>query len=231
MICLVWLSARQPTQFVIGVLAGFTVVGIYVFLPNLDDNEARFRRATIAERFCRPASRLDRIRDRAMANKNWQALQSVNDYEWTIADARAFAPDDFPYLETRTLTPSPTAALKRVLALQKAGSIVEGERVLQGGKETYPFARCQFSTNLAIVYYTTNRKDLALRELESVQSLVDKAARPECLRSQFLLGTLYQEMNRGEDAQRLFREFLANSEGRADPEMKGYRQKLLGTGP
>ena len=70
----------------------------------------------------------------------------------------------------------------------------------------------------------------ALQELESVQSLVDKGARPNCVRSQFLLGSLYQELNRSEDARRLFREFMANSEGATDPETKNYRQKLSGAG-
>lgn len=229
-ICVVCWNSRQPKSFTLAVLAGSAVVGIYVFLPNLDDKETQFRRATIAERFFRPANRLESIRDDARASKDWKALQRINDFEWTIADARAFAPDDFPYLETRALTPSPTAELKRVAALQKAGNSTEGEHILQSGKETYSFGRCDFSTNLAIVYYTTNRKDLALQELESVQSLVDKAARPNCLRSQFLLGSLYQELNRNEDARRLFREFMANTEGTTDPETKSYRQKLSGAG-
>ncbi|MEY2528145.1 MAG: hypothetical protein QOJ05_235, partial [Verrucomicrobiota bacterium] len=84
--------------------------------------------------------------------------------------------------------------------------------------------------NLAIIYYTSNRKELALQELEGVQSLVDKAASPNCARSQFLLGSLYQELNRGEDARRVFREFMMNTEGATDAETKNYRQKLSGAG-
>ena len=223
-------KARQPKSFALAALAGSAAVGIYVFLPNLDDKETQFRRATIAERFFRPANRLESIRDDARTSTDAKALQRINDFEWTIADARAFAPDDFPYLETRALTPSPTAELKRAVGLQKAGNSIEAEHVLQSGKETYSFGRCDFSTGLAIVYYTTNRKDLALQELESVQSLVAKGARPNCVRSQFLLGSLYQELNRSEDARRLFREFMANSEGATDPETKNYRQKLSGAG-
>ncbi|PYJ07066.1 MAG: hypothetical protein DMF06_16785 [Verrucomicrobia bacterium] len=223
-------KARQPKSFALAALAGSAAVGIYVFLPNLDDKETQFRRATIAERFFRPANRLESIRDDARTSTDAKALQRINDFEWTIADARAFAPDDFPYLETRALTPSPTAELKRAVGLQKAGNSIEAEHVLQSGKETYSFGRCDFSTGLAIVYYTTNRKDLALQELESVQSLVAKGARPNCVRSQFLLGSLYQELNRSEDARRLFREFMANSEGATDPETKSYRQKLSGAG-
>lgn len=223
-------KSRQPKSFALAALAGSAVVGIYVSLPGLDDKETQFRRATIAERFFRPAHRLEAIRDEARTNKDGKALQRINDFEWSIADARAFAPDDFPYLETRALTPSPASELKRVVALQKAGNSTEAEQVLRSGKETYSFGRCDFSTNLAIIYYTTNRKDLALQELESVQSLVGKGARPNCVRSQFLLGSLYQELNRTEDARRLFREFMANSEGTTDPETKSYRQKLSGAG-
>jgi hypothetical protein len=226
--CLVCVKAREPKPFVLGVLAGLFAVGAYAFLPNLDDQEAQLRRATIAERFFRPANRLEPIRREAMANKDWKTLRRIDKSEWDIADARAFAPDDFPYLETRTLIPSPIAELKRVLALQTTGKSTEGERILQGAKENYPFGRCEFSTNLAIIYYTTNRKDLALQELEGIQAFVDKAASPNCVRSQFLLGSLYQELNRGEDARRVFREFMMNTEGATDAEIKSYRQKLEG---
>jgi tetratricopeptide (TPR) repeat protein len=223
-------NAREPKQFVLGVLAGLVVVGAYAFLPNLDDQEAQFRRATIAERFFRPANRLEPLRRKAMAGNDWKTLRRINESEWNIADARAFAPDDFPYLETQTLSPSPIAELKKVMTLQQTGRTIEGERLLQGAKEKYPFGRCEFSTNLAIIYYTSNRKELALQELEGVQSLVDKAASSNCARSQFLLGSLYQELNRSEDARRVFREFMTNTEGATDAETKSYRQKLSGAG-
>ena len=229
-ICLVCRNARQRNGFVLGVLAGFVVVGTYAFLPNLDDKETQFRRATIAERFFRPANRLEPIRREATAEKDWKTLRRINESEWNIADTRASAPDDFPYLETRTLNPSPVAELKNVLALQQTGKGAEGEQILQNAKTKYPYGRCEISTNLAIIYYTTNRKELALQELESVQSLVDKAASPNCTRSQFLLGSLYQELGRNEDALRVFRQFMTNTEGATDPETKSYRQKLSGAG-
>jgi len=137
------------------------------------------QRATIAERFFRPANRLESIRDDARTSTDAKALQRINDFEWTIADARAFAPDDFPYLETRALTPSPTAELKRAVGLQKAGNSIEAEHVLQSGKETYSFGHCDFSTGLAIVYYTTNRKDLALQELDDAGNGEDNGNDPQ----------------------------------------------------
>jgi hypothetical protein len=229
-ICLVCANAREPKRFVLGVLAGVVAVGAYAFLPNLDDQAARLRRATIAERFFRPANRLEPLRREAMASNDWKTVRRINESEWNIADARAFAPDDFPYLDTRSVSQSPIAELKKVMALQQTGKSAEGERILQAAKQTYPFGRCEFSTNLAIIYYTTNRKDLALQELEGIQSLVDKAASSNCARSQFLLGSLYQELNRGEDARRIFREFMLNTEGATDAETKSYRQKLSGAG-
>ena len=228
-ICVVCLKSRQPKSFALAALGGSVVVGVYVFPPNLDDKETQFRRATIAERCFRPANRLESIRDEARTNKDWKALQRVNDFEWTIADARAFAPDDFPYLETRALIPSPTAELKRVVALQKAGNSTEGEHILQSGKETYSFGRCDFSTNQRSFITPRTAKTWPCKSLERAVT-GRQGARPNCVRSQFLLGSLYQELNRNEDARRLFREFMANSEGTTDPETKSYRQKLSGAG-
>jgi hypothetical protein len=230
LICVVDLNMPDPKKFGAGILVGIAAVAAYVFLPNLDNGEAQFRRATIAERFFRPGNRLEPIRNAAKAGKDWQRLQRINDFEWSIADRRAYAPDDFPYLKASLMTPSPTAELKKTLGLQQAGKSAEVERLLQDAKEQYPFGRCEISTNLAVLYYTTNRKEMALRELESVQPLLDPGARPGCLRSQFLLGTLYQEANRTEDARRIFHEFLVNSENATDPETKGYRQKLKEAG-
>jgi 4-amino-4-deoxy-L-arabinose transferase-like glycosyltransferase len=223
---IVWRNARRPNRFAVGILAGLLVTGVYSFLLHLDNAENEFRRATIAERFFMPASRLEKFRENAKAQNDWQFLQRINDFEWIIADARAVAPNDFPYLATRTLKRSPTAELKKVLELQKQGNTAEAEAVLQKGKEDFPFVRCEFSTNLAVIFYTTDRKEAALQELESVQPLVNNASRPDCLRAQYLLGTLYQETGRNEDAQKTFRAFWQNSENSNDAEIKSYRQKL-----
>lgn len=74
--------------------------------------------------------------------------------------------------------------------MQDTGKTAEVERLLQDGKEKYPFGRSEFSTNLAVRCYTANRKKLALHELEGVQPLLDPGARAGCLRSQFLPGFL-----------------------------------------
>ncbi len=91
--------------------------------------------------------------------------------------------------------------MKAATFAQKQGRNADAERLLKQGADKIPFARCEFSTNLAVVFFTTDRKDAALAELESVQPLVTSSSRPDCLRSQFLLGSLYRDLGRGADSQ------------------------------
>ena len=214
--------ARRPSRFTVGMLIGLIMVGVYLALPNLDNRENEFRRATIAERYYKPANRLEIYK----ASTNLQTLRRVKDFEWTIADARAFAPNDFPYSATRSFSPSPSAEFRRVAILQKQGNLAEAEAVLRQGKENFPFARCEFGANLAVMYYATGRKDMALQELESVQPDVNFAARPDCLRSQYLLGSLYRETGETDKANQTFQAFLANTQNSSDPEIKNFRQQI-----
>ncbi len=214
--------ARRPTRFSIGIFIGLAMVGTYLALPNLDNPENEFRRATIAERFHKPANRLEIYKGSA----NPQTILRVKNFEWLIADTRAYAPNDFPYLATRELSASPGAELKKAIELQKQGKPAEAETILQKGKEDFPFARCEFATNLAVIYYTTERRDAALQELESVQNLVSPVSRPDCLRSQFLLGSLYRETGDADKANRTFQSFLGNTKNSGDPEIKIFRQQI-----
>ena len=213
---------RRPGRFAIGILFGLLIVGGYLAFPNLDNDENRFRRASVAERYFKPANRLDKFK----STTNLQTMPRVNNFEWMIADIRAFAPNDFPYLEIRDLKTSPTAELRKVLELQKQGKMAEAEAILQKGKADFLFARCEFSTNLAVIYYTTDRKDAALPELESVQTLVNPASRPDCLRSQFLLGSLYRESGETDKANQTFQKFITNTQNTNDPEITNFRQQL-----
>jgi hypothetical protein len=214
--------ARRRSRFTIGMLVGLVLVGAYFALPNLDNDENRFRRATIAERYYKPADRLEVFK----ATTNTQTLRRIKDFEWNIADARAYAPNDFPYLATRGFRPSPSAELRKAAALQTQGRGAEAETVLQKGKDEFPFARCELATNLAVVYYTDGKKDLALQELEGVQDLVNSFSRPDCLRSQFLLGSLYREAGDTERANLAFQKFLINTQNTTDPELKNFRQQI-----
>jgi tetratricopeptide (TPR) repeat protein len=212
--------ARRPSRFTIGIFAGLITIGVYFALPNLDNDENKFRRAVVAERFYKPDDRLFK------ASTNLQTPQRINDAEWLIADTRAFAPDDFPYLARRDLKPSPGAQLGKAAALQKQGNAAEAETILQKGKEEFPFARCELASRLAEIYKATDRKDLAVPELESVQSSVNPASRPDCLRSQFLLGALYREAGETDKANQAFQKFLANTQNTDDAEIKNLRRQI-----
>jgi hypothetical protein len=221
----VWLSSKNRQRFGVGTLVGITLVGIYIFLPNLENRgDSQFRRATIAERFYKPANRLDEFKKDALSRNDWKAVQNINSYNWIINDARAFAPNDFPYLESQALNGSPTAILKKMLVLQKQGKTAEAEQLLMRSKTDFPFATCELSTNLAVIYYSTNRKDQALSELESVQTIVNKGSLPDCTRSQYLLGNLYKELNRNEDSAKMFANYLVNTESVIDKETISNRK-------
>jgi tetratricopeptide (TPR) repeat protein len=205
----------------IGVLTGFLAVGIYIFLPNLDSSEDQFRRATIAERYFKPADRIEAFRNSS------QSLQRIDNFEWDIANARANAPDDFPYLEKRDFEESPAAKLSEAINLQKSGDIGKAEKILEEGKSKFPFGRCVFSTNLSVIYYSTNRKQEALTELQNIQGVVGPDSVPDCLRSQFLLGSLYREFGESDKASSAFQDFLKNSEASKDLEIQDFRRQLL----
>lgn len=223
----VWRDAFDLKKFGLGFLLAFLFVGIYFFGFNFDNFEAEFRRATIAERFFKPENRLDKFRQQAETAKNQNLLQRIATYEWNIADSRANAPDDFPYLKESFSNESPTRNFEKAATLQKQGKINESINILQTSKEKFPFIKCETATNLAVIYYTSNQKEMALQELESVQSIVNQQSRPLCLRSQFLLGSLYREFNRTEDAQKTFQNFLNNTQNSPDAEIQNYRRQLI----
>lgn len=222
----VWRESFAPKKFAAGILIGLAIVAVYFFAFNFDNFENEFRRAAIAERFFKPDNRMENFRRQAEASYNYNILRRINDYEWNIADARANAPDDFPYMKTEFSNESPSKNFQKAAELQKQNKLDEAIKILQTSKEKFPFARCETATNLAVIYYTTNQKEAAMRELESVQTLVNKGSRPFCLRSQFLLGSLYRESNRTDDANKVFQNFITNTQNTTDAELQNYRRQL-----
>ena len=219
-------SMRMRLQFVGGLIVGLLIVSSYLFWPGLESDEDAFRRATIEERYFRPDDRLKALRERSVESKDWPRLRRINNYEWNVADTRAYAPNDFPYLKVRPLDPSPSMILRQALEMQKRGDTNGAEKILTDAKSRYPFATCEFASSLGVIYYTTNRKDLAMRELEAIQPLVNPASIPQCTRSQYLLGSLYKEMSRSAEADNVFHQFLSNTDGSTDPEIVGFRKSL-----
>ncbi|MDM7920898.1 MAG: tetratricopeptide repeat protein [Pyrinomonadaceae bacterium] len=220
-------SMRRPRRFALG-LAGATVVfTAYIFIPGLADREgAEFRRATIAERYFYPNDRLAPFIAAAGEKRDGAALRQIRDFQWIIADVRAYAPGDAPYIAASPLLPSPTAIQNRAVALASQGRAADGEQLLQKGSEIHPFAACEMKTNLAVIYYTTGRRELAESALREVQPFVDSSSRPDCMRSQFLLGTLLQETGRPDEARDIIRKFTANSARSADPSIIALRRQL-----
>jgi hypothetical protein len=225
---IVFERTSQPRRFLLGLAGAAVFFGVYPALP-LGSAEDEFRRATIAERFFRPADRLTVFEQRAAAQKDYATLRRITDSQWTIADARAYAPDDFPYLAAGQLDQSPSIILRQALDMQKRGDVGGADKLLTDAKRALPFANCEFATSLAVIYYTSNRKDQALQELESIQAMVNPASRPQCARSQYLLGSLYKEMSRSGDAANAFRAFLSNTDGSNDPEIVGFRNSIKST--
>lgn len=223
----VWRDSFDLKKFGLGTLVASVFVGIYFFGFNFDNFESQFRRASIAERFFKPENRLEEFKRQAAANNNQNLLKRINDYEWNIADTRANAPDNFPYSTESFSKESPTRNFEKAAELQKQGKTNEAINILQTSKEIFPFLKCETATNLAVIYYTTNQKESALQELESVQPLVNPQSRPLCLRSQFLLGSLYKEINRTDDANKTFQNFINNSQNSTDAEIQNYRRQLI----
>jgi len=222
----IWRESFEPKKLSIGFLIGASVVAIYFFAFNFDDFEPQFRRAAIAERFFKPANRLENFRAKAESSYNQAVLQRIATYEWNIADTRANAPDDFPYLDERNLSESPTRIFEKTAALQKQGKIDEAIKALESGKENLPFAKCEMSANLAVIYYSSNQKESALQELESIQPLINKMSRPACQRSQFLLGSLYRELGRTDDSNKTLQNFVNNTQNSTNPDIQNIRKQL-----
>lgn len=105
-IFIVWRSVRRPHRFLIGLICSFILVGIYLFLPNLDSAENEFRRATVAERHFNHASRLEKFK----ANNIF--APRIADFEQIISETRTFAPNDFPYLETGESAETPNTQME-----------------------------------------------------------------------------------------------------------------------
>ena len=228
---LVLRNMRRPRRFFIGLFAAAVLCGSYLATPSrFVDPELAFRRATITERFYMPDGRLDPFKLGAENAHDTAALQRVRQAEWMIADARAFAPNDWPYAPVTALPPSPTALMRQAAELQRQGRSNEAVDLLRSGITQFDFARCELSTNLAVVLYSSGDSENARNELERIQPLVNPLSSPDCLRSQYLLGTLYREADDQKKATAAFQAFLANSAGTTDPLLLNFRQDLIRSG-
>ena len=142
-VLLVATSMRRRERFAIGLLIGFGISAAIMVLPGFNSVDDAFRRATLAERYFKPTGRLEPFRNEAVRTGNWDALRQINNFDWNIANVRANAPDNFPYLERRSLEPSPTVMIRSAIDLQKRGDLREAENLLIDARNKFPFARCR----------------------------------------------------------------------------------------
>jgi tetratricopeptide (TPR) repeat protein len=221
---IVWRSVRRPERFLVGFAMMMPILGVYVALPFWrSDADLSFRRATIAERFYKPADRLQSLK---LTADDDATRRKIADYEWMIAETRAFAPDDFPYLPSREMRQSPSSVMRTAAAASASGRNAEAISLLEQARESLVFARCELTANLAVVLYSNGDKEKALTELEAIKDSVTPASRPGCVRSLFLLGSLYQELGRDADAQATFTRFMSYSANINDPELLDLRRRL-----
>ncbi len=224
---IVILGMRRPKRFTIGASLGLALFAIYLAVPNLEDAEGlRLRRASIAERYFIPTGRVYEARIAAEEKMDHTAIANLSRNQWLIADARAYAPNDFPYLDPTQLGKSPTAMVRKAAEAQAAGRSAEAEQILTAASAEFPFAACDMRTNLAVIYYTTGRKEPALTELEAIRPAVGPASRPDCLRSIFLLGSLYRELGREQQAVKAFTDFNSLTANSKDPQINALRRQL-----
>ena len=97
-----------------------------------------------------PNGRLDQLKSKAESSHDVAAIQRIRQTEWMIADARGFAPDDWPYLARTPLVPGPSEIARDASHAQAAGKTDEAIAILQAGRDRFEFARCDLSTNLAV---------------------------------------------------------------------------------
>ena len=100
-------NARRPRRFLTGLVTAAVVTAAYLATPSsFQDPELSFQRAVVAERFFKPAGRLDELKVNAENHRDVETLRRIGQAESMIASTRAYAPDDWPYLDRSGISPS-----------------------------------------------------------------------------------------------------------------------------
>jgi len=128
------------------------------------------------------------------------------------------------------LPPSPTILMRQAAALQQQGKPTEAADLLRSGIDQLQFARCELTTNLAAILYSSGDKEGAVRELESIQPLVSQSSSPDCVRSQYLLGTIFKELDDPAKASAAFQAFMSNTTATRDQQLLDFRKNVLRSG-
>ncbi|MCB9135644.1 MAG: tetratricopeptide repeat protein [Anaerolineales bacterium] len=107
---------------------------------------------------------------------------------------------------------------------QQQGDLNAAAQVLMEGRATNPANDCELSSNLAVLYYLGNEKELAQAELERIRPLTTTDFAPICRQALFFLGELYNELGRTAEAQGLYQEYLQATATFTDDTSLRYRQ-------
>lgn len=210
-----------------GAAAGVMLGVVMIVSPMASMSpDLELRRATIAERFFRPGERLSRFQQDAKARGDIALLRRINEFEWIVADARAYAPDDFPYVREEVLPPSPARIVREAAALQQQRKTAEAVSLLSDARSRFSDLACEFTVSIAVVSYSAGMKDAARDELLSLAPEPEASSSPECMRAEFLLGSLFRESGDNARATFHFERFLQISNGVADPQIRTLQKQL-----
>jgi tetratricopeptide (TPR) repeat protein len=224
----VFAFALRPARasLVAGMAAGLVVATAYCFLPGLDDVDLELGRATIAERYFKPEQRLEAFRARAADRAQ---LRTLDEMRWLVADARAFAPDNWPYSTEPIAKGAPSSIQPQARRLQEAGRLAEAAQLYRDARKEYPVAQCKFTDQLAVILYMSGDKDGALSELEAARPVVAGTPSPDCCLVLFHLGSLYSERGRIPEARAALASYLEETEGDPSPVSARSRKEAVAT--
>jgi tetratricopeptide (TPR) repeat protein len=97
--------------------------------------------------------------------------------------------------------------LVRVYAEQKRFS--DATALLQSAIERVPYERIKYTRNLAVLAFRSGDRSAAARALESIRDDLLTDANADTVTALYMLGDVYRELGRHDEAIEAFRQFLA----------------------
>lgn len=122
---------------------------------------------------------------------------------------RRYADAERDYRLILSQFPTYDQAYKRLaVCYLESGRASDAETTLRTAREKCGYMYCAFTDSLAIVLYQMNRKSDALAELEAVRGRIKDEFSGEAAMALYHLGSLYDELQRPQDARGALSEFL-----------------------
>lgn len=114
--------------------------------------------------------------------------------------------------------------LVRVYAEQKRFS--DATALLQTAIERVPYERIKYTRNLAVLAFHSGDKSAAVRALESIRDDLLTDANADTVTALYMLGDLYRELGRPDDAVEAFRQFLEVAKSFRTAELDRMRESV-----